>query len=84
MDNMIDVTIPVEPEAAAALSDTRNREAAGRLISRVFSTRSGPSPLAQAIAALKAEVRQAGLTDEEIDAELAAYNAERRDRQTDT
>ena len=84
MDNTIDVTIPVEPEAAAALADARNREAVGRLISRVFSSRSGPSPLAQAIAALKAEVRQAGLTDTEIDAELAAYNAERRDRQTGT
>jgi hypothetical protein len=84
MDNMIDVTIPVEPEAAAALADTRNREAVGRLISRVLSSRSGPSPLAQAIAALKAEVRQAGLTDAEIDAELAAYNAEHRDRRTDT
>jgi hypothetical protein len=84
MDNTIDVTIPVEPEAAAALADTRNREAVGRLISRVFSSRSGPSPLAQAIAALKAEVRQADLTDAEIDAELAAYNAEHRDRRTET
>ena len=43
MDNTIDVTIPVEPEAAAALADTRDREAVGRLISRVFSSRSGPS-----------------------------------------
>jgi hypothetical protein len=84
MDNTIDVTIPVEPEAAAALADTRNREAVGRLISRVLSSRSGPTPLAQAIAALKAEVRQAGLTDAEIDAELAAYNAEHRDRRTET
>jgi hypothetical protein len=84
MDNMIDVTIPVEPEAAAALADTRDREAVGRLISRVLSSRSGPSPLAEAIAALKVEVRQAGLTDAEIDAEIAAYNAERRDRQTGT
>jgi len=84
MDNTIDVTIPVEPEAAAALADTRNREAVGRLISRVFSSRPGPSPLAQAIAALKAEVRQAGLTDVEIDAELAAYNAEHRDHRTGT
>jgi hypothetical protein len=77
MDNAIDVTIPVEREAAAALADARNREAVGRLISRVFSPRSGPSPLAQALAALKAEVRQVGLTDADIDAELAAYNAER-------
>jgi len=32
----IDVTIPVEPEAAAALTDSRNREAVGRLVSRVL------------------------------------------------
>jgi hypothetical protein len=79
MDTSIDVTIPIEPEAAAALTDPRNREAVGRLISRVLRPRSGPSALARAIAELKSEVRAAGLTDEEIDAELAAYNAERRD-----
>ncbi len=31
------------------------------------------------IAELKADVRHAGLTDAEVDAELAAYNRERRD-----
>lgn len=79
MDKSIDVTIPIEPEAAAALTDPRNREAIGRLISRVLRPRSGSSALARAIAELKLEVRAAGLTDAEIDAELAAYNAERRD-----
>jgi predicted component of type VI protein secretion system len=79
MDNAVDVTIPVEPEAAAALADTRNREAVGRLISRILNPRSGPNPLARAITELKAEVKAAGLTDAEIDAELAAYNAERHD-----
>ncbi len=82
MDSTVDVTIPVEPEAAATLADTRNREAVGRLISRVLNPRSGPSPLARAIAELKAEVTAAGLTDAEIDAELAAYNAERHDHRT--
>ena len=76
----VDVTIPVEPEVAAALVDPRSREAVGRLISRVLRPRAGPSPLAEAIAELKAEARAAGLTDADIDAELAAYNAERRDR----
>lgn len=38
----------------------------------------GLSPLSQAIVELKAEVRAAGLTDADIDAELEAYNAERR------
>jgi hypothetical protein len=78
----VDVTIPVEPEAAAALADARNREAVGRLVSRVLRPRAGPSPLAQAIAEMKANARAAGLTDADIDAELAAYNSERRDRRT--
>jgi hypothetical protein len=52
-------------------------------VSRVLRPRSGPSPLAQAIVELKAEARAAGLTDVEIDAELVAYNAERRDRSRD-
>ena len=35
-------------------------------------------PLEAAILAVKAQARADGLTDAEIDAELAAYNAERR------
>jgi hypothetical protein len=76
MDETVDVTIPVQPEAAAALADARNREAVGRLVSRVLRPRAGPSPLAQAIAELKAEARAVGLSDADIDAELVAYNAE--------
>jgi hypothetical protein len=80
MDKSVDVTIPVEPEAAAALVDARNREAVGRLVSRVLRPASGPTPLAQAIVELKADARAAGLSDADIDAELAAYNAEQRER----
>jgi hypothetical protein len=80
MDRTVDVIIPVAAEAAAALADARNREAVGRLVSRVLRPGGGPTPLARAIARLKAEARSAGLSDAEIDAELAAYNAERRDR----
>jgi hypothetical protein len=80
MHRTVEVTIPVEPEAAAALADARNREAVGRLVSRVLRPRSGPSPLARAIAEMKADAKGTGLTDADIDAELAAYNAERRDR----
>jgi hypothetical protein len=83
MDRTVDVTIPVEPEAAAALADARNREAMGRLVSHLLRPRSGSSPLARAIAELKAEARAAGLSDADIDAELATYNAERRDRSTE-
>lgn len=78
MDKTVDVTIPVNAEAAAALADARNRDAVGRLVSRVLRPHAGPSPLAQAIVELKAEVRQAGLSDDDIDAELSAHNAEQR------
>src|SRR5438477_13141958 len=71
MDRTVDVIIPVEPEPAAALADARNREAVGRLVSRVLRPRSGPSPLAKAIAEMKDAVRAAGLSDAEINAELA-------------
>ena len=80
MDKTVEVTIPVEAEAAAALTDARNREAVGRLVSRVLRPASGPTPLARAIAEMKEAATAAGLSDAEIDAELAAYNAERRDR----
>jgi hypothetical protein len=59
---------------------SHNREAIGRLVSRVLRPHSGPSALAQAIAEMKAEARTAGLTDADIDAELTTYNAERRDQ----
>lgn len=80
MEKTVDVTIPVEPEAAAALANARNRAAIGRLVSRVLRPGSGPTPLARAIAEMKADARAIGLSDSEIDAELAAYNAERRER----
>ena len=78
MDRTVDLTTPVEPEAAAALADARNRAAVGRLVSRALRPRSGPSALAQAIAELKAEARADGLRDEDIDAELSAWRAERQ------
>jgi hypothetical protein len=80
MTKTVDVMIPVDAAAAEALGDGRNREAIGRLVSRVLRPGSGPTPLARAIAAMKAEAKTTGLTDAEIDAELAAYNAERRKR----
>jgi len=78
MPDTVDVVIPVEVEAAAALADARTRAAMGRLISRALRPRSGPSELARAIAEAKAEARASGLTDAMIDAELEAYNTERR------
>lgn len=74
----VPVTLDVDPAVAAALADARTRAAMGRLLSRVLHPRPGLSELGRAIADAKAEAREAGLTDADIDAELDAYNAERR------
>ena len=78
MTTLIDIPIPVDAEAAAALSDVRNRQAVGRLLSRLLHPRPGADRLAVAIAELKAEVVASALTDEQIDAELEKYNREMR------
>jgi hypothetical protein len=79
MKKTVDVNIPVDPHAAAILRDARNRKVIGRLVSRVLRAGSGPSDLASAISRIKAEARAAGLTDADVDRELATYNAERLD-----
>lgn len=79
MPDTVPVTLEVEPAAAAALGDPRTRARIGRLISRVLQ----PAPVEHLIAAmdaLAAEAERRGLTDEILEAELAAYNAERRGR----
>ena len=48
-----------------------------RVVRRVPRPRSDPSRLARAIAELKAEARAARFSDADIEAEIAAYNAER-------
>ena len=61
------------------LRDQSRVRAVGRLVSNLLRPSSPETdPLAAVIAEIKAEARAAGLTDEAIDAELAAYNAERR------
>lgn len=74
----VSVTIEVEPAAASALGDEATRARVGRLVSRMLRPPSVEG-VGAAIAALKAEAHRRGLTDELVDEELAAYNAERRD-----
>jgi len=71
------IEIPVEEATAAALSDARRLEAVGRLVDRLVRP-GADDPLIALFERTSAEARQAGLTEEEIDAELAAYNAERQ------
>jgi hypothetical protein len=79
MDGEVIIGIPVSPEVADMLRQPSNARAAGHLISNLVRP-SDPQTdlLAAMIADIKAEARAGGLTDADIDAELAAYNAERR------
>ena len=74
----VDVLIPVEVGVAAALDDAAMRALAGRLVSRMLQPASVEG-LFEVIDAISAEAAKRGLTDEILDAELAAYNAERRE-----
>jgi len=80
MDTTVDITIPVDPETARALASPSRRAAAGRVLSRMLLAGGLRDALAEAIAEAKREAAENGLTDEIVDAELAAYNAERRSR----
>lgn len=71
------IEIPVEEATAVALSDARRREAVGRLVDRLVRP-GADDPLIALFERTAAEAREAGLTEAEIEAELAAYNAERR------
>ena len=80
MTDTVMVEIPVTLDAAKALgNDPERRERVGKLVSNMLSPQSpSDDPLAGIFASIKTSARADGLTDEEIEAELAAYNAERR------
>jgi hypothetical protein len=79
MSDVILVQIPVSRAAAEALADEQKRRKVGELVSRLLRPKSPEDDaLAALIAEVKANARAGGLTDEEIDAELAAYHAGRR------
>lgn len=74
----VDVPIPVDAGLAPALGDAATRALAGRLVSRMLQPASRER-LVEVMDAISAEAEQRGLTDEILETELAAYNAERRD-----
>ena len=78
MDTTVQVTLPVDAEAAKALDTPARREAAGRYLSGLLTGERVRDVLAEAIADAKREARASGLTDEAIDAELEAWRAERK------
>jgi hypothetical protein len=84
MGKMVEITLPVEPEAAEKLKDDDKRVLMGRVVSRMLepSPRELADELAKLFAESQAAAREAGLTDEMIEEELAAYKAERRARRS--
>ena len=79
MSDYVTVEIPVSPEAATLLRDAKRAQRGGALVSDMLRP-SAPEndPLAALIAEAKADARSGGLTDEAIEAELRAANAEHR------
>lgn len=78
MDTTVEVTLPVDAEAAKTLDSPARREAAGRYLRSLLTGGRVRDVLAEAIADAKREARASGLTDEDIDAELEAWRAERK------
>ena len=79
MNRIVRVEIAVDEAAAEALEDADRRARVGRLVSQVARLYRGPDPLAAVLERTSSQAQVAGLTDAEIDRELAVYNAERRD-----
>ena len=77
MNQLSKIEIPVEEATAAALSDVRRLAAVGRLIDRLVRP-GADDPLIALFERTSADAAKAGLTEDEINVELAAYNAERR------
>lgn len=77
MPETVEIAIPVDANAAAALKDADTRAFIGEIVSRMLRQQTNEQ-LFDLIARLKADARARGLTDEIIDQELAAHKAERR------
>ena len=77
MSQAAKIEVPVQRETAAALSDARRLQAVGRLVDRLVRP-GADDPLIALLERLSADAAQQELTADEVEAELAAYNAERR------
>jgi hypothetical protein len=77
VSEIVDVTIPLDADAARVLESPVRRGAVGRYLSGLLKSGCLRDVLAEVIADAKREARAAGLTDEEIDAELDAWRAGR-------
>jgi len=70
---MVDVTLSVNDETAQLLNDPVRRRAGGRYLDIMLQGGGAALMLADAIWETKREAKANGLTDEIVDAELAAW-----------
>jgi hypothetical protein len=78
--SIVMVPIPVDVETAAALADPHRLEAIGNLVKLAIHPTAGNDPLAALLEATRRDAAAAGLTDADIDNELAAWKASRTGR----
>lgn len=79
MGKLVKIELEVTEEAAEALSDESRRRRVGEFVSSmVRPDGSDDDPLVRIFRETQKAAEEIGLTAEDVEAELAAYNAERR------
>lgn len=74
---MVTVELQLDEETAARLTDPRQLAAVTELVKHAVRPTAQYDPLALLLLETRRAADEAGLTDEDIDAELAAWKAER-------
>ena len=77
---VVKVEIPVDEDVAADLSEPVRLAAVGQLISHVLRPTASSDPVGTLLDQIGRRAELAGLTQEDIDQELAAWKAERAAR----
>jgi len=78
MNEVVKVEILVAPDTALALQDGRRAAAVGRIVDRIMHPTGSDDPLRSVLKETRAAARACGLTDADVDEELAAWRTERR------
>lgn len=79
---VVKVEIPVDEEVAADLSEPARLAAVGQLVSRMLRPTAASDPVGALLDEIGRRAELSGLTQEDIDQELAAWKAERATRRT--
>lgn len=78
MNEVVKIEIPVEAETARLLTDERRRAAIGRVVDSIVRGGEAADLLLEIFRVTSQRAHEMGVTEADIEAELAAHNAERR------